>query len=97
MATVTVCFTVDSDEDRDLVHWMDGLTKGKRSLAIREVLRKGLGPGRGSVTLADVYQVVKELEHRLQAGAVAACVSPSSEEWDEPPEAAAALDALAKL
>jgi len=96
MATVTVCFTMDSDRDRDLVRWMDGLTKGKRSWSIREVLRKGLGPGHGSVTLSDVYQVVKGLERRLQAGAVV--TSPSSpDEWDEPPEAAAALESLARL
>jgi hypothetical protein len=96
MATVTVCFTVDGDEDRDLVRWLDGVPKRKRSEAIRRTLRAGLD--HGGVTLGDVYQVVKGLERKLQNGAV---VSSSQREpvdgWDEPSEAAAALDALAAL
>jgi hypothetical protein len=96
MATVTVCFTVDGDEDRDLVRWLDGVPKRKRSEAIRRTLRAGLD--RGGVTLGDVYQAVKGLEHKLQNGVVT--VSPegaSCSDYDEPPEAAAALDALAEL
>ena len=90
---VTKTFSLDTDADRDILRWLDA--QGNASAAIREAIRAA--QGRGSVTLGDGYQVVKELERRLQAGAVTACVSPSSEEWDEPPEAAAALDALAEL
>jgi hypothetical protein len=96
MATVTVCFTVDSDEDRDLVRWLDGFPKRRRSEAIRKTLRVGLD--RGGVTLGDVYQAVKSLERRLQNGVVAALPAEgTSSEYDEPAEAAAALDALAEL
>jgi hypothetical protein len=96
MATVTVCFTVDGDEDRDLVRWLDSIPNRKRSEAIRQALRAGLD--QGGVTLGDVYQAVKGLERKLQNGVVA--VSPgddSRSDYDEPPEAAAALDALAEL
>ena len=96
MATVTVCFTVDNDDDHDLVRWLDGLPKRKRSEAIRETLRAGLD--RGGVTLGDVYQVVKGLERRLQNGAVVNSLTPEPmHDWDEPVEAAAALDSLAEL
>jgi hypothetical protein len=96
MAKVVVSFAVDSEKDRDIVRWLDGLPRRKRSEAIREALRGHLG--RGAVTLGDVYQAVKNLGRKLEAGAVVlGGASPSSEEWDEPPEAAAALDALAEL
>ena len=51
-----------------------------------------------SEPLGDVYQVVKGLERKIEAGAVAVAqgdVSP--DEWDEPADVAAALDALADL
>ena len=96
MAKVTVSFTLDGEADRDLVHWLDRLPKGKRSEAVREALREHLG--RGGVTLGDVYQAVKDLERKLQAGAVVACAAPVQEDdWDEPPDAAAALDALGEI
>lgn len=93
MATTTVCFTLDSDQDRDLVRWMDNLPKRKRSEAIREALRGHLG--HNGVTLGDVYQVVKELERKLDTGMVTATSSkPISDGQNEPSEAAAALDTL---
>jgi hypothetical protein len=96
MATVTVCFTVDGDDDRDLVRWLDGFAKRRRSEAIRKTLRVGLD--RGGVTLGDVYQAVKGLERKLQNGVVAALPAEGTDsDYDEPAEAAAALDALAEL
>ncbi len=93
MATMTVCFTLDSDKDRDLIRWMDNLPKRKRSEAIREALHVHLG--QGGVTLGDVYQAVKELERKLDAGMVMVTSSePISDDQNEPTEAAAALDAL---
>jgi hypothetical protein len=93
MPTVTVCFTVDSDRDRDLLRWMDSLLKRKRSEAIREALRAYLGCG--DITLGDVYQAVKGLERKLQTGAVPSYVCTNREdEWDEPPDVAATLDSL---
>lgn len=93
MATMTVCFTLDSAKDRDLIRWMDNLRKRKRSEAIREALRGHLE--RNGVTLGDVYQAIKELERKLDAGMVAATLlQPISDVQNEPSEAAAALDTL---
>jgi len=53
-----------------------------------------------AVTLGDVYQVVKELDRKLEASVVLGERVPSQQAdgWpEEPPEAAAALDALANL
>lgn len=96
MAKLTVSFTLDSEKDRDLVHWLERLPHRRRSAAIRETLRAGLA--RGGVTLGDVYQAVKELERKIRAGAVTVDHHPENPEgWEEPPEAVAALDALADL
>ena len=93
MTTVTVCFTVDSDRDRDLVRWLDRLPKGKRSEAIRQALRDGLAPT--GVTLGDVYQVVKALERKLDAGViVTGDSSPDSDSENAPADVMAALDSL---
>jgi len=93
MTTVTVCFTVDSDRDRDLVRWLDRLPKGKRSEAIRQALRDGLAPT--GVTLGDVYQVVKALERKLDAGVIVTGDSgPDSNSEDAPADVMAALDSL---
>jgi hypothetical protein len=93
MATVTVSFTVDGEKDRDLVRWLDGLPRRKRSEAIRQALRAHLG--RGGVTLGDVYQAVKALERRLDTGVLVASASPfDRDEPDAPPDVLAALDSL---
>ena len=93
MATVTISFTVDGEKDRDLVRWLDGLPRRKRSEAIRGALRAHLG--RGGVTLGDVYQAVKALERRLDSGVLVASASPSDGDGpDAPPDVLAALDNL---
>ena len=93
MTTVTVCFTVDSDRDRDLVRWLDGLPKGKRSEAIRQTLRDGLA--RGGVTLGDVYQAVKALERKLDAGVVVTSATvPDLDGEDAPADVLATLVGL---
>jgi hypothetical protein len=92
MAKITVSFAVDSDKDGDLVRWLDGVPKGKRSEAIREALRAHLG--RGGVTLADVYQAVKALERKIGTGAVVAGDLSDPGEPDAPPDVLAALDSL---
>lgn len=91
---VTLSFTLDDTEDRDLLRWLEG--QENRSAAIREALRAYLG--RGGVTLADVYQAVKDLERRLWSGSVvAAGRADAPGDPEEPPDLAAALDALANL
>ena len=90
MAKQPITFVVDDRRDRDILRWLNA--QDNRSAALREAIRGAMG--RGGVTIGDVYQAIKVLERKLQAGAVVGCASPSSEEWDEPPEAAAALDGL---
>ncbi len=90
---VIIPVSLDIEADRDILRWLE--KQGNRSKAIREAIREHLA--RGGVTLGDVYQAVKGLERKLQAGAVVIPSSGGGEEWDEPPDAAAALDALAEL
>lgn len=92
---VVIPVSMDTEADRDLLRWLE--RQENRSAAIRDALREYIG--RGSVTLGDVYQAVKELERKLQTGAmiVGGASQRSGDEWEEPPEAAAALDALASL
>lgn len=93
---ITVAF--DRQADRDILRWLE--VQENRSAAIREALRAYLG--RGGVTLADVYQAVRDLERRLRAGLVVAAdpaIASGAKQPDEeePPDLAAALDALANL
>lgn len=85
---VTVTFSLDSEHDRDLLQWLDGLPWRERSAAIRAALRRDLS---SEVQLADVLAAVHDLGARLQWGAVAPTEETAT---DEPPEAAAALDEL---
>ena len=88
MARVTVTFTLDSEKDARLVRWLN--QAGNRSAAIREALNAYLG-GAG-VTLGDVYQAVKDLEHKIGAASFAVISEPGRRE--EPPDVAATLDRL---
>jgi hypothetical protein len=60
MATVTICFTLDSEKDKRLLRWLDGLPKRGRSEAIREVLAAHLG--QNGITLRDIYEAIQELK-----------------------------------
>lgn len=89
----TIAFTLDTEEDRDILRWLE--RQRNRSAAIREALRRHVS---GGVTLGDVYQAVKDLERKLRSGmVVAASSSDDGEDWEEPPEVVAALEALADL
>jgi Arc/MetJ-type ribon-helix-helix transcriptional regulator len=90
----TVTLSLDVEADKDILRWLD--RQENRSSAIRAAIREHLG--RDGVTLGDVYQAVKEIERRLRAGAIAGTVRGEAREtWEEPPDAAAALDALGRL
>jgi hypothetical protein len=92
--TVTVSFDVEAD--KDLLRWVE--RQENRSAAIRAAIREHIG--RNGITLGDVYRVVKDLERKLEAGAVVIAggrQEGKEEAWDEPDDAAAALDALAEL
>ncbi|MBC7228671.1 MAG: hypothetical protein H5T61_15800 [Thermoflexales bacterium] len=88
-------FTLDTEEHRDILAWLDA--QPNQSEAIRQAIREHIR--RGGVTLADVYQAVRDLERRIGGGGVVAAgpSDPASDEPEEPPDLAAALDALARL
>ncbi len=91
---VIVTLSLDRQADRDLLRWLE--RQENKSAAIRTALREHLA--RGGVSLADIYQAIRDLERRVQGGVVIAGGNGVQDgQVDEPPEAAAALDALANL
>lgn len=90
---VVISVALDDPEDRDILRYLAKQKKGQRSAVIRKALRAQMG--RGTVSLADVYQVVKGLERKLEAGAVV--VASGSGGDDVPADVAAALDALGQV
>jgi hypothetical protein len=88
MSKVIISFSLNLERDRRIVQWLN--SQPNRSAAIREALEAHLGGG--GVTLSDVYQAIRELEHKIESGAWAFAPSPASS--DEPPDVAANLDAL---
>ena len=96
MARVVMSFTMDSQKDRRILLYLEGLPRGEKSKAIRDALHAHLGGG--GVTLGDVFQAVKDLECKLgscfvsaQAGSVGGV---SQTFVDEPADVAANLDGL---
>jgi len=93
MPQVTYSLKIDTETDGDLVRWLG--QQDNKSQAIREALR---GHIRGSgVSLGDVYQAVVSIERQIKAGVIVQSNPGDGAILDEPPEAAAALDALARL
>ena len=91
-------FSLDTEADRDILRWLG--RQENKSKAIRDALREHIRGG--SVTLGDVYQVVKGLERKLEAGAAPTYAVPALKAemeagWDEPADVAATLDALGEL
>ncbi len=59
MASVTFSFVLDTERDKRLIRWLEGLPKRGRSRAIREVL--GAHLGQNGVTLRDIYEAIQDL------------------------------------
>ena len=98
MAKRVETFSFDSEADKDIARWLAGLPSRGKSAAIRAAIREHAG--RNGITLGDVYRAVKDLERKLETGAVVLAgegQGSGGETWDEPDDAAAALDALAEL
>lgn len=93
MARQIVTLSLNSEGDAELLKWLD--QQANKSEAIREALREHLR--RNGITLGDVYAKVCELERRVKAGAVVVGESSTDDAGDEPPDVAAALDALGSL
>lgn len=96
MSKVIITFVLDTEEDPDILRWLKEQDRRGRSAAIRKALRAYM---RSEVTLGDIYQAVRDLERKLKTGAVALQGTPAeaNPDWEEPPDLAAALDALAHL
>jgi hypothetical protein len=98
MAKRVETFSFDSEADKDIARWLAGLPSRGKSAAIRAAIREHAG--RNGITLGDVYRAVKDLERKLETGAVVVAGGAredGEEGWDEPADVAAALDALAEL
>ena len=96
MARVVMSFALDSQKDRRILDYLEGLPRGEKSKAIRDALHTHLG--HRSVTLGDVYQAVKDLERKIENDLVlvqAKSMETSSQAPDdEPADVAANLDGL---
>lgn len=91
MGTVTYSFTLNTENDKRLYRWLEGLSKGEKSRAIRDALTAHLG--QNDISHRDILEAIQDLK---RCGiAVAAQKSPSNQ--DDDPELAAALDNLSKL
>ena len=89
MAKQAITFVVDSDRDRDILHWLEG--QANKSAAIREAIRAHLE--RGTVSLSEVYEAIQELKQVGWAPPADAVAGPRRDE-DEPEDVAEALDSL---
>ncbi len=96
MARVVMSFALDSQNDRRILRYLEGLPRGERSQAIRDAIEAQMGSG--GITLGDVYQAVKALERKLENGFFLAQAEGTGinlhEPGDEPADVAANLDGL---
>jgi hypothetical protein len=89
MAKVTVTFSLDSERDKRILRWLEGLPKRKKSEAIREVLTAHLG--QNSITLQDIYEAIMDLK---RSGLAVASQDDTKPQSDVPADV---LDNLSKL
>jgi hypothetical protein len=89
MAKITVTFSLDSERDKRILRWLEGLPKRKKSEAIREALTAHLG--QNGITLQDIYEAVMDLR---RSGLVIASQDGSGPQSDVPADV---LDNLSKL
>ena len=93
MAGKVFCnISLDAEADKDILAWLD--RQPNKSAAMRQAARAYLG--RAGVTVADVLQAVHDLERKVKAGSIIAQDAEAGDS-DEPPDVAAALDALAGM
>ena len=90
MAKQAITFVVDSDRDRDILHWLEG--QANKSAAIREAIRAHLE--RGTVSLSEVYEAIQELKQVGWAPPADREVGHRRPDDDEPEDVAEALDSL---
>ena len=89
MAKITVTFSLDSERDKRILRWLEGLPKRKKSEAIREALTAHLE--QNGITLQDIYEAIMDLK---RSGLAVASQDDSGPQSDIPPDV---LDNLSKL
>ena len=89
---INISFYLNNDRDRDLVDWLDSLPERERSMAIRKILRVGLGMS--NITHDDLYRAIQDLGRKLQSGAIIPISNQDDAPMDEPPDIVATLDKL---
>ena len=89
MAKITVTFSLDSERDKRILRWLQGLPKRKKSEAIREALTAHLG--QNGITLRDIYEAIQDLKR------CDAAVAPTSDTESQSDIPADVLDNLGKL
>jgi len=89
---INISFSLNSDRDSDLVGWLDSLPDRERSMAIRKMLRVGLGMS--NITHDDLYRAIQGLGRKLQSGVIIPITNQVDASIDEPADVAAALDRL---
>ena len=90
MARVRVSISLNTDGDADIIRWLDRQTNA--SQAIRDAIRDAIGTS-GVITLADIYHIVTAIERKLDKGVVVNSAA-EPDDYQEPPDIAATLDAL---
>ena len=60
MARQVMTFSLDTEEDKRIVRWLESLPKRGRSEAIRKALAAYLG--HNGITLRDIYEAIQDLK-----------------------------------
>lgn len=89
MAKITVGFTLDTDDDRRIIRWLQGLRKGEKSKEIRAALHAHLG--KGGITLGDIYEAIQDLQ---RSGVVVQQTPQTEHQADVPADVLERLDKL---
>jgi Arc/MetJ-type ribon-helix-helix transcriptional regulator len=94
MSQTIVSFTMNNEFDADLIRWVDSLPRRSKSRNIRLALRAQLAStGHGQISSMDIYQAVRDLERKLQAGAMLVKAN-TQDESSEPIDITNTLDNL---
>lgn len=89
MATVTYSFTLDSEKNKRLYRWLEGLGRGEKSKAIRKALIAHLG--QNDITLRDIYDAIQDLK---RSGVSVMAQDTEKKQPDVPPDVLANLSGL---
>ena len=89
MGKLMVTFALDTEKDKRISRWLDGIPKGDKSAAIREALAAQLG--QNGITLRDIYEAIQDLKR----GSVVVAQTPDAEPQSDVP--ADVLENLGKL